>query len=117
MNLNKNLAAVLNIIKSEHQKSMTEFSEELEISRSALQEYLAGSGNPNLTTIEHIAQKLNVNPYFLLLGDFNEEQLGAFMKMIEILSLLSDLPSEKRKRFAELLLKIISLWDGDGENG
>ena len=96
---------------------MTEFSEELEISRSALQEYLSGSGNPNLTTIEHIAKKLSVSPYFLLLGDFNEEQLGAFMKMIEILSLLSDLPPEKRKRFAELLLEIISLWDGDGKNG
>ena len=113
MNLNKNLAAVLNIIKSERQKSMTEFSEELEISRSALQEYLSGSGNPNLTTIEHIAQKLNVNPYFLLLGDFNEEQLSTFIKMIEMFSILSDLPSEKRKRFAELLFEMISLWNSD----
>ena len=116
MNLNKNLAAVLNIIKSKHQKSMTEFSEDLEISRSALQEYLSGAGNPNLTTVEHIAQKLNVSPYFLLLGDFNEEQLSVFLKMIDILSLLSDLPVEKRKRFAELLFEMITLWDGD-ENG
>ena len=38
---------------------MTEFSEELEISHSALQEYLSGAGSPNLTTVEHIAQKLN----------------------------------------------------------
>ena len=117
MDLNKNLATVLNIIKSERQKSMTEFSEELEISRSALQEYFSGVGNPNLTTIEHIAKKLSVSPYFLLLGDFNEEQLSAFMKMIDVLLLLSDLPSEKKKRFAELLFEIISLWDGDGKNG
>ena len=95
---------------------MTEFSEELEISRSALQEYLSGSGNPNLTTIEHIAQKLNVSPCFLLLGDFKEDQLCVFLKMIDILSLLSDLPPEKRKRFAKLLFEIISLWDND-ENG
>ena len=116
MNLNKNFSTILNIIKSERQKSMTEFSEELEISRSALQEYLSGVGNPNLTTIEHIAQKLNVSPYFLLLGDFNEEQLKAFLKMMDILSFLSDLPTEKRKRFAELLFEMISLWNGD-ENG
>ena len=116
MDLNKNLSTILNIIKSERQKSMTEFSEELEISRSALQEYLSGSGNPNLTTIEHIAQKLNVSPCFLLLGDFKEDQLCVFLKMIDILSLLSDLPPEKRKRFAELLFEIISLWDSD-ENG
>ena len=109
MDLNKNLAAVLSIMKTERQKSMTEFSEELEISRSALQEYLSGAGNPNLTTIEHIAQKLNVSPYFLLLDDFNDEQLGVFMKMIDILSLVSDLPSEKRKRFAELLFEMITL--------
>ena len=96
MNLNKNFAAILNMIKSERQKSMTEFSEELEISRSALQEYLSGSGDPNLTTIEHIAQKLNVSPCFLLLGDFGEDQLNAFLKMIDILSILSDLPTEKR---------------------
>ena len=117
MDLNKNLAAVLSIMKTERQKSMTEFSEELEISRSALQEYLSGAGNPNLTTIEHIAKKLSVCPYFLLLGDFNDEQLGAFMKIIDILSLVSDLPSEKRKRFSELMFEIISLWDGDDENG
>ena len=96
---------------------MTEFSEELEISRSALQEYLSGSGNPNLTTIEHIAKKLSVSPYFLLLGDFNEEQLNVFMKMIDVLSFVFDLPSEKRKKFAELLFEIISLWDDDGKNG
>ena len=116
MDLNKNLSTILNIIKSERQKSMTEFSEELEISRSALQEYLSGSGNPNLTAIEHIAQKLNVSPCFLLLGDFKEDQLCVFLKMIDILSLLSDLPPEKRKRFAELLFEIISLWHSD-ENG
>ena len=117
MNLNKNLAAILNMIKSERQKSITEFSEELEISRSALQEYLSGAGNPNLTTIEHIAQKLNVSPYFLLFGGFSEDQLNALWKMMDILSILSDLPTEKRKRFAELLLEMISLWGGNGENG
>lgn len=117
MNLNKNFAAILNIIKSERQKSMTEFSEELEISRSALQEYLSGVGNPNLTTIEHIAQKLGISPYFWLLGDFSGEQLSAFLKMMDIFSLLSDLPPEKRKRFAELLFEMISLWDSDDENG
>lgn len=116
MNLNKNLAAVLNIIKSERQKSMTEFSEELEISRSTLQEYLSGAGNPNLTTIEHIAQKLNVSPCFLLWGDFKDEQLSAFLKITDFLSLVSYLTPEKRKRFAELLFEMISLWGGD-ENG
>ena len=116
MNLNKNFSTILNIIKSERQKSMTEFSEELEISRSALQEYLSGAGNPNLTTIEHISKKLNVSPYFLLMGDFKDEQLSAFLKMIDILELLSNLPIEKRKRFAELLFEMITLWGGD-ENG
>ena len=117
MDLNKNFATILNIIKSERQKSITEFSEELEISRSALQEYLSGAGNPNLTTIEHIAQKLGISPCFLLLGDFSEEQLSAFLKILDFLSLVSDLAPEKRKRFAKLLFEMISLWDGDNENG
>ena len=66
LDLNKNFSTILNIIKSERQKSMTEFSEELETSRSALQEYLSGAGNPNLTTIEHISKKLNVSSCFCL---------------------------------------------------
>lgn len=113
MNLNKNLATVLIIIKSERQKSMTEFSGELEIYHSALQEYLSGSGNPNLTTIEHISQKLGISPCFLLLGDFKDEQLSAFLKVMDIFTLLSDLSPEKRKRFAELLFEMISIWGGD----
>ena len=61
MEIRKNLSAIIRIRMKESGKSLTEFSEELEISRSTLQDYLAGKGNPNVATIEHLAKKLNMD--------------------------------------------------------
>lgn len=66
MGLRQNLASALNAIKIAQGLSLTEFAEELEISRSHLQVYLKGEGNPTMNTIEHIAERLHVNPITLI---------------------------------------------------
>ena len=115
--MQRKMADVLRILKAERGKSMAEFSKELEVSRSTLQEYLSGNGNPNISTVEHMAEKLGVNASLLLFGDFSEDQLSILLKLLDILSFLSDLTPDKRSRFAELLLEMISLWNGDSCNG
>ena len=62
----KNLACKLKEIKAERGVSVTEFSEQLEISRSSLQSLLSCKGNPRIDTVEHIAQKLQIDPIVLL---------------------------------------------------
>ena len=68
MQIQHNMATVIRVVKEARGESLAEFSAELEISRSSLQEYLSGHGNPNISTVEHLADKLGVDPIFLLTG-------------------------------------------------
>ena len=61
-----NISRKLKEIKEARGVSVTEFSEQLEISRSSLLALLNCKGNPRTNTIEHIAQKLQIDPIVLL---------------------------------------------------
>ncbi|MDD3193711.1 MAG: helix-turn-helix transcriptional regulator [Oscillospiraceae bacterium] len=116
MDIQRNMAAVIRALKEESGKSLNEFSAELEISRSTLQEYLSGGGNPNAATIEHLARKLGVDTSVLVSGAFSQGQLDILLKLLGTLQLLSELTPERRRRFAELLLEMVLLWDGGDGN-
>lgn len=111
------MAAVMRAFKEESGKSLSELSAELEISRSALQDYLSGTGNPNVATISHLAQKLGVDEAFLVSGSFPDGQFEILMKLLDSFKLLFELPKERRMRFAELLLEMVKLLSGDDGNG
>lgn len=113
MGIQENIAAVIRAIKEARHKSLAELSEELEISRSALQEYMAGTGNPRIDTIEHLANKLGVDPVFLVSNSFDSSQLKTVLALLDTIEIASNLPAPKRQRFAELLLEIVSLWEED----
>lgn len=55
--------------------SLEEYSKELGISKSALQKYEAGTGNPTLATVQTIADHLHESPAQLL-GMYSEEEMG-----------------------------------------
>lgn len=78
----ENLARRLNEIRKKRGLSITEFSEELDISRSSLQSILLCKGNPRTDTIEHIARKLGVSPISLLSSQEEIQQsLQHFQKL------------------------------------
>ena len=110
MSIQNNIAAVMRELKKQSGKSMTEFSEQLEISRSALQEYLAGTGNPSVTTVEHIAEKLNIDPVVLFSASFSTDQLDILLLLLNTVQSLDKLSPEQRTHFAELFLEMVSLW-------
>lgn len=111
MEIQKNMSVVMQAIKRERNKSLVDFAEELEVASSSLQEYLTGRGNPRMTTIEHLAQKLNVDVTFLISGAFSDSEIEVLLKLLDTLGLLSGLPVPKRRKFAQLLLEMVSLWD------
>lgn len=111
MEIQKNMAAVMRALKRESGKSTVDFAEELEISKSTLQDYLSGRGNPCVETIEHLAKKLHVDVSFLISGAFSEDQLEVLLKLLDTLCLLSELPRPKRRQFARLLQEMVALWD------
>ena len=111
MTLQKNLSNIMNAIRRNRDQSLTTFAKELDISRSSLQEILNGTGNPRMDTIEHIANRLNMDPLALLSCSYSEEQLEIAMPLLKITDTLSGLPEEKRHEFIVLfqgLLQIVA---------
>lgn len=110
--IQENMAAVIHALKEKRGQSLTELSEELEISRSALQEYLAGNGNPTLATVEHLAERLGIPSVALVSGTLPSGQFDVLMTLLDSLKLLSGLSADKRRRFTELLGEMLALWEG-----
>lgn len=117
MELQQNMANVIRAMKETRGMSLAEFSSELEISRSALQEYLSGTGNPNLSTVEHLAQKLGIDPITLLTGVFTFDEFHALLIIVDQLSFLSTLDGSSRILFAQKILEMIRLWNGSADDG
>lgn len=90
--------------------SITEFSEELDISRTALSDYVKAKGNPSVTTVEHIAKKLGIRPEALIASSFEKKQWEITLMLMDIIPAVSQLPEDRRIRFAELVLDMIRLW-------
>ena len=57
---------IFQIVTQRNSVKVSELSDELDISRSALQAILLCKANPRMDTIEHIASRLGVSPISLL---------------------------------------------------
>lgn len=66
MVLQENLSKALQQIRTDKSWSIQRFADELYISKSNLQNLLSARGNPRLGTVEHIAERLQINPVDLL---------------------------------------------------
>lgn len=117
MEIQQNMANVIRAMKETRGVSLAEFSAELEISRSALQEYLSGTGNLNLSTVEHLAEKLGVDPLVLLTGVFSYDELSALLIIVDQLHFLSTLDGSSRIQFAQKFLELVRLWNGSADDG
>lgn len=113
MGIQENMSKSIRSLKEVQHKSLVELSEELEISRSTLQKYLDGHGNPSLKMVEHLAEKLNVNPIFLLTEMFEPTQQEIVLLLLDTIKELAVLPQPKRVLFAKLFLEIIHLWEDE----
>ena len=111
MSLQENMAAVIQEAMKRENKSITEFSEELGISRNALYNYSKGQGNPTFSTLEHIAERMGIHPASLILGVFDLDQQETSRLLLDTIQSVAKLPEDKRLRFAELFLEMIQLWD------
>ena len=85
-------------------KSLTEFSEELGISRTALYEYLRGRGNPSVETLEHIAEKLGVSPAVLMTGLFDLDRREITLLLLDTIHEVAEsevgFPTSSKRRSA-----------------
>ena len=95
MGIQENMSKSIRSLKEVQHKSLVELSEELEISRSTLQKYLDGHGNPSLKMV------------------FEPSQQEVVLLLMDTIKELAKLPQSKRVLFAKRFLEIIHLWDDD----
>ena len=113
MVIQENISAVMRALKQQRGVSSAVFSEELEISRSTLQEYLNGTGNPRVDTIEHLAGRLGIDPVVLVSGVFCPSQLQVALLLLHTLDVTARLEPTKQQRMGELLVEMLSFWQPD----
>ena len=109
MSLQKNMSEFMRIAKAQKNLSMEELSKELDISKSTLQTYLSGEGNPGLEMVEHIAKCLDVDPIFLLSGQWNAE-LRESVYFSRMFCRLKAMSADDRQEFQELFSRLLELW-------
>lgn len=108
MTLQQNLSNSMKAIRSIRKTSITEFSEEIGVSRSEAQGILRGTSNPRLDTIQCIADNLNIDP-LVLISSFSETQLEVSLLLLKSFDFFSKLSSEEQKEAARLLNEFLCL--------
>ena len=96
MGLQENIAAAMRAVMERRGKSLSDFSEELGISRNALHDYLRGRCNPSIAA--------------LVLGLFELDKRESALLLLDTIQEVAELPESRRLRFAELFLEMIALW-------
>lgn len=109
MTLQKNLSKMMNAIRAGRKQSITDFSEELGISRSSMQGLLKGNANPRMDTVEHIATRLQVDPLSLLACPYSEPELECAFLLLQCVEAFSQLPEDKKLEAAALFHSLIKL--------
>lgn len=117
MGLQENLRNSLLIYKELNNMSLSELANQLEISRSALLDYLSGKASPRMDTLEHIAHKLGIAPAVLVSGKFKPSQTDAILALFNFLQYISSLTHEKQLRLAELFREAVELMSPEDDSG
>lgn len=105
--LRKNFSDSLAAIRTERRKSLSEFAEELAISRSSLQDILKGKGNPTLSTVEFISDQLEMDPLMLL--SCPESEVRAAVYLAHLLDWFKQLPDDKQREFAAAVSTLLAI--------
>lgn len=111
MSIQENMADMLRAKRKLSGQSINEWADELGIAPSTLQDYLKGNGNPTVKMVEHLGEKMGINPVALLSGDIEPEQIQTVLLLLDTIQAVSILPQPKRFRFAEQFLELVQLWE------
>lgn len=111
MGMLENMADMLRAKRKLSGQSIGEWADELGIAQSTLQEYIRGNGNPTVKIVEHLADKLEIDPIALISGNIEPEQRQTALLLLDTIQAVSALPQPKRLRFAEQFLELVQLWE------
>ncbi len=105
--LHENLAGNLAAARRLRQKSLSQFAEELAISRSSLQDMLKGEGNPTLSTVELVAGRLGLDPLLLLSCPKGETHAVVYLSCL--FDWFHQLPDDEQRKLASAANTILAI--------
>ena len=109
MSLQQNLSNFMNTIRLSRNQSITEFAEEIGVSRSEMQHILKGTCNPRIDTLKYIAKNLDVDPATLILPSYTEPQQDFALLLLRTLDAFLELPEDQQENDVYLFHQLILL--------
>lgn len=111
MSIITNVSLVMHTYKELKHMSMSELSQELGIPTSSVQCYLKGASDLRATTIELLAEKMNVPLMEMVSGPAPEWERAE--TVIRAAREFSELPEKKRELGTQLFLQLVALFSKD----
>lgn len=110
MDINQSIANFISAYKRRKNYTIVELSEDLEISRSVLQDYIACRRNPRADTIEHIAKKLNIPTAALVSGGLiSQTEYDLIFILLDTLDAFHDLSPDRQREGIDLFIRLLRL--------
>lgn len=107
--LNEILSQNLHLIYTARKQNIEEFSSELGIGHTTLQNIFHHKSNLTLDTLDMMAGRLRVSPLLLLSQQYTQADLECSVLLLETLELFQPLTPEKRKEAAALFCRLLEL--------
>ena len=107
--LNEILSQNLHLIYTARKQNIEEFSSELGIGHTTLQNIFHHKSNLTLDTLDMMAGRLRVSPLLLLSQQYAQTDLECSVLLLETLELFQPLTPEKRKEAAALFCRLLEL--------
>ncbi len=111
MSIITNVSLVMRTYKELKHMSMSELSQELGIPTSSVQCYLKGASDLRATTIELLAEKMNVPLMEMVSSPAPEWERAE--TILRAAREFADLPEEKQERGTQLFLQLVALFSKD----
>ena len=112
MTLQDNFSNSVKIAYKNSNKTLAEFSNEIGISRTTLQDILKGNSSSRIDTVEVVADGLNTDPLALLSNPYGENELAFLLSLFQLSDAASALADDEKEELAAHCHAIISILFG-----
>lgn len=106
--IQRNIAQALRRSMETRQKTLMEFSEELNISKTAMRQYLRGVANPRTDTLATLADSLGITPAELIAGEPAGWDKAALL--LRAAQEIGPLPPEQQREAVRLFLALVAVF-------
>lgn len=113
MELKRNLSENIRLLRKMRGATLENFSNDIGISKSTLQEIESGKANVTLDTVNTIAQGLKVSPTALLAEDQASDLTPLTKSLLQTIAPFCALPSKKREAAMEQFCGLVRLLSGE----